>query len=163
MKRLFYALFALPLLLMASCSNDDDMPEVSFKVNYSGATCVDGVFYVVAGDTFSIDGITVTPADGTNQAAIGAVTYGWDYMTFGTNIQPPFGIELNTAELGPGSHILQMEASVLQVDKAVAIAYFKYPVQIVASADDIPSGTTVSPAVITANPTLRSGSGAKFD
>lgn len=163
MKRLIYCLLALPMLFMASsCSNDDDLPEVSFKISFSGMTYVDGTFYVVQGTDFSIDGITVTPADGTKEAAIGAVTYGWDYMDVGTVIEPPFGSTFTTEALEPGNHVLQMEASILQVDKALAIGYFTYPVKIVASADDIPAGSEVSPAVIDANPDIRSGSGAKF-
>jgi hypothetical protein len=162
MKRLIYCLIALPLLMITSCSNDDELPDVTFNVSFSGATNVDGVFYVVEGDAFAIDGISVKPVSG-GEAAIGAVTYGWNYMEIGSTITPPFNMAINTAVLGVSDNVLQIEASVLQVDKSIAIAYFKYPVKIVASADDIPSGEKVYTVSMDGNATLRSGTGAKFD
>lgn len=164
MKRLIYTLLALPLMLLAACSNDDDLPQVDFDVAFSGATNVDGTFYVVKGDAFTVDAVTVTPISGSKQAAIGAVSYIWDYIAFGTVIEPPFGMSLSTDNLPAGRHVMQMEASILQVDKAIGMAYFGYPVVIVDSADEIPSGTNVSTSVIkNAQPTIRSGTGAKFD
>lgn len=164
MKRILYILLALPLLMLSSCSNDDELPQVEFDVSFSGATNVDGTFYVVKGDMFTMDGITVTPVSGSKQATIGAVSYIWDYIAYGTVIEPPFTMSLQTSNLPAGRHVLQMEASVLQVDKAIAMAYFSYPVVIVDSADEIPSGDEVATSLIKdAEPTIRSGTGAKFD
>lgn len=164
MKRIIYTLLALPLLMLAACSNDDDLPQVDFDVSFSGATNVDGTFYVIQGDQFTVDAITVTPVSGTKQATIGAVSYIWDYIAFGTVIEAPFTMSLQTSNLPVGRHVLQIEASILQVDKAIGMAYFSYPVVIVESADEIPSGTEVLSSVIKdANPTIRSGTGAKFD
>lgn len=163
MKKFIYLLLILPTLIFTSCSNDDDLPQVSFDVAFSGATNVDGTFYVVADSTFSIDAITVTPVDGTKEAAIGAVTYFWDYMAFGGNLTPPFGVSINTGDVGPGNHVLQFEASILQVGKSIAVAYFTYPIKIVASETEIPSGDKVSRGSVPANPTIRSGTGAHFD
>ncbi len=164
MKRLIYTLLALPLLMLASCSNDDDLPQVDFDVSFSGATNVDGTFYIVKGDQLTVDEITVTPEAGTKQATIGAVSYIWDYIPYGTVIESPFTMSLQTSNLPVGRHVLQMEASILQVDKAIGMAYFSYPVVIVESAEDIPTDGTVATAVINdAKPTIRSGTGAKFD
>lgn len=162
MKRLIYFLLALPLLVFTACSNDDELPDVSFDITFSGATNVDGVFYIVNGDEFSIDGISVKPNSG-GDAAIGAVTYGWNFMEIGSSITPPFSMIIDTEDLGVSDNVLQIEASVLQVDKAIAIAYFKYPVKIVASAADIPSGEKVFTGSMKSDATLRSGTGAKFD
>ena len=50
MKKILYALLlALPFAL-SSCSNDDELPEVNISVDYSGATEVDGVYYVIEGE-----------------------------------------------------------------------------------------------------------------
>lgn len=162
MKRLIYLLFALPLFL-ASCSNDDELPEVKFTVDYSGAVSVDNVLYVVQGDTLAIDEINVTPVDGTKPATIGAASYSWDYLFIGTSMTPPFGLELQTATLPVGNHILQFETTVFQEGKSIASAYFSYKVKIVESADDIPTGSTVEPGFLRANPDIRSGAEAKFN
>ena len=162
MKKFIYLLIALPFLL-ASCSNDDDLPEVDFSIQYSGAQSVDGILYVVQGDTLKIDAINITPREGTKPATIGATAYYWDYLYFGTAMTPPFAMALETADLPAGNDLLQFESSVFQVDKSVATAYFTYKVKIVESADDIPSGSVVEPGVLKPDPDVRSGAGAKFN
>ncbi|WP_302986877.1 hypothetical protein [uncultured Muribaculum sp.] len=50
MKKLFYLLFALPLLLI-SCDDDNKLPDIQMNVEISGATKSDGVLYIVQGET----------------------------------------------------------------------------------------------------------------
>lgn len=159
MKNFLYLLMALPVLFgLSSCSDDDDnsLPEVNLSVSYSGATNVDGVLYVVEGDTFTIDGITVTPVEGTKAATLGATTYYWDYAPVATTIIEPFGMQLNTTGIPEGNHLLQIRSSVYQVDKSVATAYMAYKVTIVGAADDIPqpsgSGSDILPPNTTITP-----------
>lgn len=69
-------LAAIPaLIFMASCDHDDDLPNVTVSYDYSNATEVDDILYVVEGDTLTIDSVAVTPAQGTKDAQILSVLY----------------------------------------------------------------------------------------
>ncbi len=146
MKKIFSLLFlaALPLLMLTSCSSEDDLPEVDLTVNYSGATDVDKVLYVVQGDELAIDAINVTPLEGTAKATLGAVSYYWNFQFVGTVIVEPFGMAFDTASMPEGSYALQINSTVYQEGKSVGMAYMTYNVKIVASADDVPGGVTGS-------------------
>ncbi len=137
MKRFFYLLFVLPLF-MVSCSDDNDVPNVNVYAEFSGGTRVDDVIYVVQGDTFSIDGINIESLD-KKSALIGGATYYWDYMRIGTTIEAPYSMEINTADLPVGNHLLQVEISIYAVDYSPCMGYMAYKIKIVPSADDIPS------------------------
>lgn len=141
MKKYIYFLLALPMLLFVSCSNDDDLPQVDTQVTYSGAVEVDGVLYVPEGQNFAIESITATPLKGYKEATIGATAYYWNYQYVGTTIEAPFGLSFNTAAMPVGDYMLQINATIYQVDRSVGIAYFTYPVKIV-PVDEMPSGTT---------------------
>ncbi|MDE6496694.1 MAG: hypothetical protein K2L30_10710 [Duncaniella sp.] len=157
MKKFLYLLIALPaLLLVSSCSDDDnDLPNVSFQISYSGAVDVDDVLYVVQGDTLAIDAINVTPAEGTKPASLGATTYFWDYAPVASTITVPFSMDFDTEAVPVGRHLLQIRTSVFQVDKSVAFAEFAYKIMVVESADDIPAGSDVGAGVLTPEAKLR--------
>lgn len=149
-KSFFYLLLlaALPILGFTSCSDDDDLPNVDFSLEISGGVSVDGVIYVVQGDTLSIDAVNVTNVDSDKSALITAATYYWDAFRLGISTLPPYGFEIVTGEgTSLGKHELAIECPVYAVDKSPAIANVFYPVQIVADEADIPTGDT--PAVTT--------------
>ncbi|WP_303744271.1 hypothetical protein, partial [uncultured Muribaculum sp.] len=73
MKKLFYLLFALPLLLI-SCDDDNKLPDIQMNVEISGATKSDGVLYIVQGETLTIDKITVSSTSATKGIALGGAT-----------------------------------------------------------------------------------------
>ncbi len=155
MKKLFYLLLALPLVFVACDDNDDDdkFPEVRVGFETSGSTVVDGRIYVVQGDTLSIDSIGVEAVNSNKQVAIGAVTYYWDYLAIGTNVVKPYNISLITKNVPLGNHLLQVECSLLAVDYPIVTAFFTYPVTVVATAEEIPSGGTNTPDPV--NPEIR--------
>ena len=151
MKKILYALLlALPFAL-SSCSNDDELPEVNISVDYSGATEVDGVYYVVEGEKLNIDAIKVTPKSGYKAATRGATSYYWNYQFLGTTIVEPFGITVDTEGMEPGDYIMQIRSTVYQVDRAAGIAYIVLPVKIVDDDHDIP-GNGDEPEEGTINP-----------
>ncbi len=141
MKKLLLALLALPLMILASCS-DDDLPNVNFKVSYEGATNVDGTLYAVQGDTLAITGVTVTPVNSKHTAAIAGVSYFWDGIPAGSTIVEPFTAAFQTQYYSVGTHVIQIRANVLEVDCTPAVALITLPMQIVSSASDIPAGGT---------------------
>ncbi len=155
MKKLFYLLFMLPLAFLASCSSDDDFPEVDLTFTLSGVTQYDDAFYAVrstsTGETeeqeplddsasdeeevkegvIIIDGLTAKSLTNQNAAVANAV-YWLDGRLW-------LQREIPTAILEPGTHIITIEANVLQVDKTLANVQLRYPVNIVASAEDLPA------------------------
>lgn len=142
MKKLLYLLLLLPLGLFSSCDDDNDMPDVTMNVSMSNVVQYDGITYVVAGDTIKVNSVTVKPVTGGNAAIAGGVTYIWDVytneMSVGYSPVAPYGIDVPTATVGVGNHLLDLRMAIVQVDKSVANAFISYPIKVVASADDIP-------------------------
>ena len=96
MKRIFYLLFVLPLLLV-SCKDDDDMPNVDFKVEISGGKFVNNTIYVVKGDTLKVEKIEIVSHD--KKVAMGEVSYFWDGRFLFTNPIPPYKISIATDKM----------------------------------------------------------------
>ena len=148
MKKVLYLLMALPLFF-ASCDDDDnDFPRVKIGIDVSGCQVVDGVIYVVQGDTISVDSLNVVAVDGKTKVAIAAVNYYWDRMYVDTNVIPPFQFSIDTGKAMIGRHLLHMRCSLLAVDYPPVIAHLDYPVRIVASPQDIPNGNVSGPLFI---------------
>ncbi len=141
MIKLIFLLAALPLLL-ASCHDDKDLPKVNISIDYSNAVQLDGTIYVVQGDTLVIDAVNVTPEREGAKVGLGSVTYFLDGWMIGVNPVSPFGANIVTTDLATGNHILALEMPVLEVGCELATGYITVPLTIVATADDIPSGTT---------------------
>ncbi len=153
MKRFLYLLLALPLMgLMASCSDDEkDLPDVTFSMDYSGATLVDGVLTIPQGNDLVINALSVTPAEGTKKATLGRVTYFIDAFPIYETIVDPYSVTISTQNLEVGRHVLQIRAGIFQVDKEAAFGVFSYPLEITEPVpDDTPGdnpGGTVTPDV----------------
>ncbi|MBO5455869.1 MAG: hypothetical protein J6A20_05075 [Muribaculaceae bacterium] len=133
MKRFLYLLLALPLLgfIATSCSDDDDLPDVTLSMDYSGATLTDGVFTVEQGDTLKINALKVIPAEGTKPATLGPVSYFIDGFYQFTSYEVPFSCYIPTENLKVGKYLLQAKATILQIDKTMAFGVFSYPINVV--------------------------------
>ncbi len=139
MKKYLYLLLALPILgLLASCSDDDNVPRVSVKIDFEGAVEVDGILYVVQGEPFSITAVRVVPDQGTGNAVVGPVSYAWDYSYIGTADAAPYGVTFDTSIRNPGRHLLQLSGTIAQQDKSLASLNLSIPVVVVTDAADIP-------------------------
>lgn len=149
MKKLFYLLLvALPVLGFASCSDDDDVPDVGLTTTIEGATRVDNALYAVAGDTINIEAINLV--DHTKKGAtIGGAEYFWDNYRIGNVIAAPYGLDIDTEGVPAGRHVLQIKVGIFAVGYSPCVGYLVYPVYIVDWADDIPSSGDVetSPTV----------------
>lgn len=130
----------LPLLGgMSACSDDDnDAPEVTLSLNYSGATEEDGVLYVVSGDPLVINSLTAIPAEGTKAATISSATYYWDGAPLYNTVVSPFQVTILTRGLKTGRHTLGIYANVLQVGKPAGFAVTDFPVVIVERPEEQP-------------------------
>lgn len=139
MKKLLYLLLALPMLLV-SCNDEDDLPQVKMSINYSGAATVDGELYAVQGDTIYVDSITIQPVREGKRASIISVSYYWDGWLMGVVPQPPFSASIAVTGNKVGKHILSIQMPIVEDGCAAATAYTSYTVNVVASPEDIPGG-----------------------
>lgn len=155
MKKLLYLLIALPALLFAACSNDDDYPDVKVGISYEGATSVDGTLYCVQGDTLTVDSVFVTPVNPNSRALIGSVTYVFDGRPLGIAPSEPFAISILTETIPTGSYDMRLQMSVFENGRTPGIAYVTVPVTIVKSASDIPAGAKGTPGYYSVTPTVK--------
>lgn len=141
MKKFYYfLLMALPVIFFASCDDDKSLPDVDVSIQIDGGVRVDGIIYVVQGDTLTVEAINVQNREQGKNAMITSATYSWDYRYVGISVTPPFGAEFVTDNMPLGQHLLQIECPLYAVDKSMANLYIACKVQVVESADDIPSG-----------------------
>ena len=150
MKKLFYLLFALPLLaFMASCDDDDkDLPNVDITIDYSGAVEVDGVVTLAQGEVLTINAINVTSVNTKKKAILGNVTYYIDGEPVGTTGVAPYSAEVSTDGLDVGAHSLAFFAQVLEEGKAPGFAVFSFPFMLTAPGENPGEGSgTVTPEV----------------
>lgn len=147
MKKIFYFLMALPLIFgLNSCSDDDKLPDVDLDVTFSNCVIKDNVIYVVQGETLQIDAIT--PVNHTDKKCVlGAANYFWDYELVGTNVVEPYSAQFPTQYVQVGPHRLSFTIGVYVVDYPVCFGAGEYAVQVVASADDLPTDGAENPTI----------------
>lgn len=125
MKKLFYLLFALPLLLL-SCSDDNNLPEFDVRVTFSEGTHVEnGVITVPQGEQFTIESIVPVNSNA-KDIAFGAVTYQLDYGLNYTTVLAPYAMTFDTSNLPVGRHLLRIFFPVYAVDYSPAQALIDY-------------------------------------
>lgn len=152
-KFLMWAVLPVMAMSFAACHDDDDLPNVSFKiVTDESNPVVDGTIYVVQGEDLTIDAIEVTNNETGKAAAITQANYYWDGALVYVSPFSPFGCELSTSETTAlGAHNLDITTTVLAVDKEIASAIIGYKVMVVESVEDIPTGgvtTTTGPGTV---------------
>lgn len=149
-KSLFlFLLLLVPALAFMSCDDDKDLPNVKFTVAFDNPVR-DNTVYVVAGDTVKVTGVTVKNVDSDKAAAVTGVNYYLDGFFLGPSIFAPYPFVIPVSEdAEPGDHVLELEASVVAVDKTPAFAVLGYDIEVVESADDIPAEAV--PTVLTGN------------
>lgn len=148
MKKLFLFLLALPFVAFTSCDDDDKVPNVDMTVQLSNCTLVDNTIYVVKGETFTVDAVTIDNHSG-KDVMIGGVEYYWDYYRLNGSVTPPYTLSFATEGIPAGSHYLQIIASIYAVDYEPCVGVVGYKVKIVNSEADIPTegNVTTNPSV----------------
>lgn len=143
-------LLALPFVL-SSCSNDDDLPNVDYTLQFSGGVLDQqtGFIYVVRGETLEIESLSVRNLDSNKNAAITGAEYFWDYQFLGSSPMPPYGFNITIGdETALGEHQLTIRTGVVAVDKEPAVGIVNYTVVVVEDESDLPV-TAVSRSVTT--------------
>ena len=136
MKRLLYFIVLLPFIFV-SCKNDDEIPNVDFKVEISGGKYVNDKIYVVKGDTLTLEKVEIVSHD--KNATIGEVSYFWDGQFIFTNPFPPYKISISTNKMALDVHRLHFNCPVYAEDYPILTAYFDYKVELVEIQDSIPN------------------------
>lgn len=153
-KTLILLSLIIPALAFVACQDDNDLPKVKLEVDFGEATVVDNTVYVVQGESFEVTGIKVINEESDKNAGITQASYYWDYYYLGTAVQPPYGFEVQLDDNTPvGRHLLEIESPLFAVDKAPAFAVMAFDIEVVASADDLPS--TDQPAVVKISPSVK--------
>lgn len=146
MKKLIYLLFLLPLALLGSCSDDDDLPNVDLTISFDNVAADGSVIYVVKGEPFEVTSVSVKGIG--SKALVTSVTYYWDYLCLGTLPVAPFCYKFGTDYTHTGNHLLGMTIEVAQEGKSLGFTGALYHVKVVDSVDDLPEGKTLGPLTI---------------
>lgn len=144
MKKILLTLLALPLLAITACSSDDDKPQVNVDLSYGNSTVANNEVYVVKPDTFKVTSVKVTPVREGHKATNGPVSYFLNGVPLGTNPVQPFGIAIPTDDMETGAYSLQLSMPILEEGCELANGLVSVTVNVVASADDIPSAAVPS-------------------
>ncbi len=150
MKKLFYLLLLMPLAFLASCNNDDDLPEVDLKVTLSNVyqdPSTEKFYYV---DEEGEDGEEAAPIliDGFSTVGQNSTVANARFalnnivpLVWGTEPEEDQSSQLYvpTEYLREGVNYINISATVLQVDKSIAQCYLDVPVYVVSSTDELPA------------------------
>lgn len=130
----------------ASCSDDDDLPDVNLGITIEGGVFgPDGDIYVVQGDQLNVLSVDVQNNVPGQNAALANVSYYFESRYLGTTNLPPFACEgLTGTDTPVGDYDLDITCNVLAVDKELAIASLEYDIEVVPDASFIPVGSTNS-------------------
>lgn len=146
MKKLLYLLLLLPFAFtMASCSDDDDLPNVTVTMDFSNAAQQDGYLYVAKTDTLYLDGITTRAVDSSQSATLVNARYFWNYMPAPTLTWSNFPLEIPVAYMPlteSGNNVLGLDATLLETDKSIAYTSIEVPIKVVETVEDFPAGLT---------------------
>lgn len=153
MKKLLYLLLVIPFAMMvSSCSDDNDLPNVDITMTFDNAAVKDGSVYVLADDVFSITGLTTKAVDSNQQSAIVNVKYFWNGIPAPGLTWSSFPMEVNMEEMPlveKGANILGLQATLLETDKSMAYTAINLPIVAVENEEALPEGLTLGEATIT--------------
>ncbi|MDE6023260.1 MAG: hypothetical protein K2G13_07135 [Muribaculaceae bacterium] len=153
MKKLLYLLLVLPFAMMiSSCSNDNDFPNVDITIAFDNAAVQNGTVYAVEENGLQITGITTKAVDSNKESALVNIDYFWNRipapnLTFGS-----YPLELNLADMPlveKGANTLDLYGKLLEVDKSIANFSVTIPIVVVASEEDLPDGLTLGQTSLT--------------
>ena len=151
MKKLLFLFFLLPFSLLISCDNDKDLSPVDLTLTLSGVTESDDVFFTIAGEEVTIEGLTAKSINGKNSALSNITFYlnGVPLIGYPGN---PFQGTFSTEGLEAGTYYLSMSGNLLQEGASIQIFTAEYAIKIVENEEDLPDNT---PEIGTYSQTIR--------
>ena len=153
MKKLLYLLLVVPFAMMvSSCSNDNDLPNVNITMTFDNAAAQEHTLYVVQDSVFSITGLTTQTVGSDKQSAIVNVRYFWNGYPAPGLTWAGLPMEINMATMPvtqSGNCLLGINATLLEVDKSMANCSLDIPIKVVESVEDLPDGLTLGPVTYT--------------
>lgn len=145
MKKIFnLLLLMLPLAFLASCSNDDDFPEVDLTLTLSNVYQDEsnGNLYVVEDQEENpvIDSFSAKSLISGKEAAVTNVFFSLNNMVrlFGT-VEEPAKVVIPIDMMRSNKNYLNVSATVLQVDKSMASCFLDVPVYLVEKVENLPA------------------------
>ena len=151
MKKLIYLFFLLPFSLLISCNDDKDISPVDITLTLSGVTESEDVFFTVAGEEVSIEGITAKSIDGKNSALSNVIFYLNGMPLIGSPANP-FQGTFSTEGFEAGTYYISMTGNLLQEGASIQIFTVEFPIKIVESQEDLPEN---APEIGTYSQTIR--------
>ena len=95
-KYIYFLLMLLPLGIMSSCSDDDDLPDVDITVQLDKVVDQGNRIYVVQGQPLVVTGVSAKGLGG-KEALVTGVSYLWDRIeVFYTRVDP-FAFSISTS------------------------------------------------------------------
>lgn len=153
MKKLLYLLLVIPFAMMiSSCSDDNDLPNVNITMSFDNAAVKDGTVYVLADDAFSITGLSTKAVDSNQQSAIVNVKYFWNGIPAPGLTWSSFPMDINMEEMPlveKGDNVLGLQATLLETDKSMAYTAINVPIVAVENEEALPEGMTLGEATLT--------------
>lgn len=153
MKKLLYLLLVIPFAMMiSSCSDDNDLPNVNITMSFDNAAVKDGKVYVLADDAFSITGLSTKAVDINQQSAIVNVKYFWNGIPAPGLTWSSFPMDINMEEMPlveKGANVLGLQATLLETDKSMAYTAINVPIVAVENEEALPEGMTLGEATLT--------------
>ncbi|MDE5870523.1 MAG: hypothetical protein K2H22_01050 [Muribaculaceae bacterium] len=153
MKKLLYLLLVIPFAMMvSSCSNDNDLPNVDITMTFDNAAVKDGAVYVLQDSVFSITGITTKAVDSKQQSAIANIYYFWNGIPAPSLTWSGLPMEIDMAKMPQpedGENILGLRATLLETDKSMAYTALSVPIIAVENEEALPDGLVIGEATLT--------------
>ena len=141
MKKLLYLLLLLPLGLLASCSDDNDLPDVDVNVSFDNVVAADNQLYVVKGDSLKVTGVYIK-GNNNQTAVINSINYMWNNTLVLWNPISPYNADFVTDHTKPGTYLLTLNMDIAQVDKTLAYCILDFKVTVVSDASQLPGGAS---------------------
>lgn len=153
MKKLLYLLLVIPFAMMvSSCSDDNDLPNVDVTMSFDNAVVKDGTVYVIQDSVFSITGLTTKSVDSNKQSAIVNVRYFWNGIPAPGLTWSNFPMEIDMAQMPQpesGNNILGLDATLLETDKSISYCSIRIPIKAVEDEAALPDGSSLGEATLT--------------
>lgn len=139
-------LLALPLIFMASCSDSDDVPDVSIDYDITGYYQVpnDQTLYITPDCPLTVQSLSIVSLEG-KPASLGNVAYNANGVQFYVTAIPPYNTAVPVKLFQEGKNMLTIQMNILVQGYSVYDAAMFFPVILVPDEESLPAGAVYVP------------------